>query len=186
MGERHGEGADRKGSGGHATEKSRPSRHRGCSGLERLPCPHGHPGFGTSKQLTCFGCSGVLCKMTSKKKKGFRISAWALNICKDSETHLQHRVGFPGSEGPTWPGEGKGGASPGQENGPSPPSFSGTTRTTPSAGGGRGSPCSPGRGLLCHLAVHLPAARRNLPLRLRTILPWQLCVGCPWGPLDHN
>lgn len=108
MGERHGEGADRKGSGGHATEKSRPSRHRGCSGLERLPCPRGHPSFGTSKQLTCFGCSGVLCKMTSKKKKGFRISAWALNICKDSETHLQHRVGFPGSEGPTWPGEGAG------------------------------------------------------------------------------
>lgn len=43
-----------------------------------------------------------------KKKKGFRISAWALNICKDSETHLQHRVGFPGSEGPMWPGEGAG------------------------------------------------------------------------------
>lgn len=87
---------------------------KGASGCEGLPCPRGHPGFGTSKQLTCFGCSGILCKMTSVKKKkttkktqphGFRISDWTLNICKNSDTPLPHWVGFPGSEGPMWPGE---------------------------------------------------------------------------------
>ena len=105
-----------------------------ASGREGLPCPCGHPSFGTSKQLTCFGCSGILCKMTSLKKKtaektqphGFRISGWALNICKNSDTQLPHRVGFRGSEGLMWPGEGGEWPSPSQENGPSPPSFSGT------------------------------------------------------------
>ena len=48
---------------------------------------------------------------------------------KDSDTQLPHRVGFRGSEGPMWPGE-EVRASLGQENGPSPPSFSGTARVS--------------------------------------------------------
>lgn len=40
---------------------------KGGSGREGLPCPRGHPGFGTSKQLTFLGVSGLLCKMTSLK-----------------------------------------------------------------------------------------------------------------------
>lgn len=96
-----------------------------------------------------------------QKKKRFRISAWALNICKDSETHLQHQVGFQGSEGPTWPGEG---AERGFTRSREWPfcQLLRDARTTPPAGGSRGSPCSLGQGLVCHPAVRLPAARRNL------------------------
>ena len=42
---------------------------KGASRREGLPCPRGHPSFGTSKRLTRFGCSGILYKMTSLKKK---------------------------------------------------------------------------------------------------------------------
>lgn len=61
---------------------------KGGSGPEGLPCPCSHPGFRTSKQLTCFGCSGLLCKMTSLKKKQPKKknpATWVLNQWLGSE-----------------------------------------------------------------------------------------------------
>ena len=139
-----------------------------------------------------------------QKKKGFRISAWALNICKDSETHLQHRVGFPGSEGPMWPGEGAGWGLTRSREWP----FSSQLlrdSTCQQMSGHRGGLCQS-----CSLRKHHPLERRH---RGPPILwvgaglpsacppprgPWEpssdaqnhsalpaLC-GVPQGPLDRN
>ena len=92
------------------------------------------------------------------------------------------------------------GPSPSQENGPSPPSFSGTAYVSrcpvtkeDSAGpahsenttcwrGDTGVPPSSGWGLASHLPVHLLVAHGNLPLMCRTTLPCRPRGGCPGDP----
>ena len=98
-------GADRKGSGGHTTEKPRPSRHRGVLRTWGAALPTRSPWVWNQQTTDMFWFFWSFVQNDFQKKR-FRISAWALNICKDSETCLHHRVGFQGSEGPTWPGGG--------------------------------------------------------------------------------
>lgn len=130
-----------------------------------------------------------------KKKSGFRISAGALNACKDLDAQLPHLVGLQGSEGPTRLAchqakrrsllrahTSAAARAPRRA-----PQVLLAWKALPAGEEARESPHCPW-GLACHLAFHLLVALRA-PQMLRTTLPGHLSVGlagqpCVGGPGD--